>query len=359
MDRRYQIFVSSTFSDLKDERAQIQRIILELNHIPAGMELFPATSGPPWELIKRVIDFSDYYLLIIAGRYGSVDEGGIGFTEREYDYAVSIDKPVFAFLHQNPDLIIRGKSELSSPGTELLAKFRKKVEGKLHCKYWLNVDQLVQQVSVAISHAEKHYPATGWVRGNSVSADVDRRIENLQTRSAILERENADLRSALTPRLPSAKSTTTESFVEKLSPRDRELLLWIARKDKVESITVAELQKDSRFGDVIPAIHSLAKREVFRSDAQDGRLVFTRDGWRIVEQLLEEKIVVLAIQWADAQGNVPFQTLSNLLQVEESMVHTAVSRLAGRGIVQMHMTGFLVSPEAKTMATRLKIEGWV
>lgn len=78
MEKRYQIFISSTFRDLIDERQAVLKSILELDHMPAGMELFPATYDTAWDLIKDVIDASDYYVLIIGGRYGSLDGEGIG-----------------------------------------------------------------------------------------------------------------------------------------------------------------------------------------------------------------------------------------------------------------------------------------
>lgn len=74
MDKRYQVFISSTFEDLKEERQAVSKAVLELNHMPAGMELFPASDDKAWQLIKEVIDASDYYVLIIGGRYGSLDE---------------------------------------------------------------------------------------------------------------------------------------------------------------------------------------------------------------------------------------------------------------------------------------------
>lgn len=114
MDKRYQVFVSSTFEDLKDERQALLRAVLELNHIPAGMELFPAGDDEAWQLIKDVIDISDYYVLVIGGRYGSLDEEGISFTEKEYDYAISKRKPVVALLHNNPDNLPRGKTETNT-----------------------------------------------------------------------------------------------------------------------------------------------------------------------------------------------------------------------------------------------------
>ena len=88
MDKRYQVFVSSTYADLKEERRAIIQTVIELNCIPAGMELFPASNEEQFSFIKRVTDDCDYYLLVIAGRYGSVGTDGISYTEKEFDYAL-------------------------------------------------------------------------------------------------------------------------------------------------------------------------------------------------------------------------------------------------------------------------------
>lgn len=118
MDKRYQIFISSTFVDLQDERQAVLRAILELDHMPAGMELFPATDDTAWQLIRDVIDGSDYYVLIVGGRYGSLDETGISYTEKEYDYALATKKPVVPLLHENPDNLPRDKTETDSAAWE-------------------------------------------------------------------------------------------------------------------------------------------------------------------------------------------------------------------------------------------------
>jgi len=81
MERRYQVFVSSTFWDLKDERREVMQALLQSDCIPAGMELFPASDEESWELIRSVIDDCDYYIVIVAGRYGTIDETtGLSFT---------------------------------------------------------------------------------------------------------------------------------------------------------------------------------------------------------------------------------------------------------------------------------------
>ena len=111
MDKRYQVFISSTYADLKEERRRVMQTVMELDCIPAGMELFPAADEEQFEFIKRVIDDCDYYLVIIGGKYGSTTSEGISYTEQEYDYAVSRSLKVLAFVHEDPDSIAFGKSE--------------------------------------------------------------------------------------------------------------------------------------------------------------------------------------------------------------------------------------------------------
>ena len=95
MDKKYQIFISSTYEDLISEREKIRDVILSMYQFPIGMEMFSAADEEQWEIIKETIDSSDYYVLIIGKRYGSViDSGsdqGISYTEKEYRYAKGID----------------------------------------------------------------------------------------------------------------------------------------------------------------------------------------------------------------------------------------------------------------------------
>lgn len=116
--------------------------LLELDCIPAGMELFPASNEDQWTLIKRVIDDCDYYLLIIGGRYGSCNEEGIGYTEMEFRYALQTDKPIISFLHENPSSIPNGKSEQEPEKKKLLEDFRQLAQKRM-TKYWTNPGPLL------------------------------------------------------------------------------------------------------------------------------------------------------------------------------------------------------------------------
>src|ERR1051325_6170149 len=116
MDKRYQVFVSSTYEDLKEEREKVIQALLELDCIPSGMELFPAADEDQWTLIKKVIDDCDYYLVIVGGRYGSLSSTGISYTQMEYEYAVSQGKPTMGFIHRDPGSIPLSKAEHSEEG---------------------------------------------------------------------------------------------------------------------------------------------------------------------------------------------------------------------------------------------------
>jgi hypothetical protein len=166
-DQRYQVFVSSTYLDLGEERHAVIMALLQLNAIPAGMELFPAADEDAWTLIKSVIDDCDYYLLVVGGKYGSVDPvEDISYTEREYDYAVAQRKPVMAFLHGDPDAIPVGRAEKSEEAQRKLAAFRTKVERRKHVKYWTSPEDLAGKVALSFALFTKSYPAPGWIRGD-------------------------------------------------------------------------------------------------------------------------------------------------------------------------------------------------
>ena len=101
---------------------------MEMDCIPAGMELFPAADEEQWAFIKKIVDDCDYYLLIIGGRYGSISSDGVSYTEKEYDYAVSKGMKVVALLHAKPLEIPVGKSEMDSQSRVKLESFREKVK---------------------------------------------------------------------------------------------------------------------------------------------------------------------------------------------------------------------------------------
>ena len=189
MEKRFQVFVSSTYADLKAERQHVIQALMEMDCIPAGMELFPAADEEQWEFIKKVIDDCDYYLLIIGGRYGSTTENGISYTEKEFDYAVENGLKVVALIHGAPDDIPFGKSEQDPDLRTKLLGFKDKVmDGRL-VKFWKAAEELPGLVALSMTKTIKMYPAVGWVRASNVANEnILQEINELRKENSVLQK---------------------------------------------------------------------------------------------------------------------------------------------------------------------------
>jgi len=189
VDKRYQVFISSTYADLQEERQEVIQALLELDCIPAGMELFPAASDDQWTLIKKVIDDCDYYMVIIAGRYGSIGPEGLSYTEMEYRYAQDTGKPIISFIHKSPGELASNRCEASEDGKVKLSEFKKLVEKKM-CRYWQNPADLGSQVSRSLVKLIKSNPSIGWVRADLVpDVSATEEILSLRRRNEELQQE--------------------------------------------------------------------------------------------------------------------------------------------------------------------------
>src|SRR3954467_3122145 len=101
MPKKYQVFISSTYRDLIEERNDIAKCILEMDHIPSSMETFLSADEEQFTYIKRIIDQCDYYILLIAGKYGTISDDGLSYTEKEYDYAKDSGKVILGFINRD------------------------------------------------------------------------------------------------------------------------------------------------------------------------------------------------------------------------------------------------------------------
>lgn len=165
MEKRYQIFISSTYRDLIEERQKVTQAILKLYHFPIGMEMFHADNEEQWTQIKNTIDMSDYYILIMGRYCGTyIEEEGISYTEKEYNYALSRNIPVLSFvISENAKKESYGVE--SSKQQRAYKKFKKKVLN-LPCDFWKNSDELAFLVTTALSIKFKNGDRNGWIPNN-------------------------------------------------------------------------------------------------------------------------------------------------------------------------------------------------
>lgn len=187
MDKKYQVFVSSTYEDLQEERKAVIEALLQMNCFPVGMEYFNAADDSQWDVITSLIDECDYYVLIVAGRYGTIDEStGISYTQKEYEYAVKKNIPVISFVHKDIKLLPSGKVEQEPEKLVKLEEF-KKVIGKKLWQIWDNKDSLASAVILSLNKLIKSKPRTGWVRYVSLSAEANKQILALKEENETLK----------------------------------------------------------------------------------------------------------------------------------------------------------------------------
>lgn len=149
---QYQVFVSSTYEDLIKERLAVTQALLKTQRcIPAGMELFSASDSPAWDVIVRALAYTDYLVLIIGNKAGSIVPGeGITYTEKEYQYARNNKIPVLAFLSSSNVLIHPDHQESTEQQAALKAfKDRVKNDGRT-VEFWSTSEQLAIQVTGAL-----------------------------------------------------------------------------------------------------------------------------------------------------------------------------------------------------------------
>lgn len=166
--KRYQVFVSSTYLDLKEERQAVIQALLSMNCIPAGMEMFPASDETAWQLIKRVMEGCDYYIVILGGRYGSTGGQDLSYTEREYDYAVELGLPILGFVHEEPGDLKAKHVDDAEPAKSKMEAFRDKVRSKI-CKGWTTTEGLKGEVAISLGQQFQINPREGWVRAGQAS----------------------------------------------------------------------------------------------------------------------------------------------------------------------------------------------
>jgi hypothetical protein len=188
MNKKYQVFLSSTYEDLKVERDQVTKAILEMGHIPVGMEMFSAADEEQWQIIARHIETSDYYVVVVAQRYGSIGADGLSFTEKEYDYAIACGVPVLGFILSDSAQWSLDKVEKEAKNRESLERFKSKVKSR-YVSFWASSDDLYRRVSVALSKQILARPRIGWVRADqTISPEI-------ATELVRLSKENSELRA--------------------------------------------------------------------------------------------------------------------------------------------------------------------
>lgn len=212
MSKKLQVFISSTYTDLIEERQAAVAAVLKAGHIPAGMELFSAGDRSQLETIRSWIEQSDVYMLILGGRYGTIEpDSGLSYTELEFNYAVELGKPLFAVVISEDGL----NKKLQAKGAEVIERIHGALLRDFKAKVLSNISSFFDEpkdirlaVFESLPDLSRNKNLVGWVRADQV-VDTQPLVDEVKK----LSDENTALQ---------AKLTQLEKQVEKKNEGQRE-----------------------------------------------------------------------------------------------------------------------------------------
>lgn len=206
-NKKYQIFISSTYADLIEERDAVRNVILEMYQFPIGMEMFSADDEDQWAVIKDAIDSSDYYVIIVGRKYGSIIENGddasMSYTEKEFRYAQSTEIPILSFVIKDDAQRNGNQVEADPDKMQKLKAFTDYVKTGRLVSFWSNKDELAREVSTALHKQIDRGKRPGWVRADNFDFEkIAGELAESSKHIRELEEENRELRKRVIERKP-------------------------------------------------------------------------------------------------------------------------------------------------------------
>lgn len=234
--RKFSVFISSTYEDLKEERQALMGVALENNFIPVGMEQFHAAPTTQWNVITKMIDECDFYLLVIGGRYGSIDEeSGISYTEKEYNYAKTREMPVLILIKEFSAI----NGEEQDVGNDKYDKMKKLDEFREKVKndgntvdFFTDINSLKYKASPTFRNAVEYVDdSAGWVRYRDVLDVINEEVKKqTKTKSEFEKQQQKELEDM---------KDLLSKFGNKLADIEDSRLTW----QDISSVTNEDVEK--------------------------------------------------------------------------------------------------------------------
>jgi uncharacterized protein DUF4062 len=154
------VYISSTYQDLIEHRAAVDRTLRRMGHDVFGMEQYVAEGSKPVDRCKADVRAADAYVIIVAWRFGYVPGRAASppdprsITEIEFAEAVVAGKPVLAFL-LDPEAPWPPNRVDAMGGSSGLGEDVSRLRAKLGTEYLAGIfrtpDDLASQVAAAVS----------------------------------------------------------------------------------------------------------------------------------------------------------------------------------------------------------------
>lgn len=299
--RKLQVFVSSTYLDLKEERQAAIEAILKAGHIPAGMELFTAGDKSQWEVIQQWIEESDVFVLLLGGRYGSIEKTeNKSYIELEYRYAVEKTKHHFVLIATD-DFIDQNIKKINTQDQNEKLNYNRYIEFKqeLGTKYngkWGNKDQLKLELTLALKQFEEKDSEIGWIKADQIQNKINSaEINALRSEIEILKQQNLDLEEQIEKyKSNKEKEISNEDFAKYLNKLKFSIIEFNNSPEGIKRVLEENFSIDKEtlssltYKDILPCIlQSLITPKVI--DATDSQLISLLKLYQIIQ--LDDNII--------------------------------------------------------------------
>jgi hypothetical protein len=175
-EQKFQVFISSTWSDLIEERNAVSLAVLRASHIPAGMELSSGANERTLDILYQWIDACDVFILILAGRYGAVSPThGLSYTRLEYEYARKLGLPIITIVLTDNYIEkkiaankLKATNAFERKEQQKLDEFRHIATSERYCIILDNdINELESNIYRVLNTVKQTYSINGWVRRES------------------------------------------------------------------------------------------------------------------------------------------------------------------------------------------------
>lgn len=188
MEKKLQVYISSTYPDLADEHQLVTQTILDTNHIPTEYKIRKESGRITSQtaLMSAKIEESDIFIMIIGGTLGELEPiGNKGYIEFEYFLARKLNKPIFVF--QLSDEMIMSKIAFGSYSLRDVIE-RDNVNQLNTFKDVISIERVITIVNTSeelksnlvksLMDAEDHFGLNGWIRAKNY--DLVQEVKRLQ-----------------------------------------------------------------------------------------------------------------------------------------------------------------------------------
>lgn len=175
---KYQVFISSPFHGLLEQRKAAIQSVINWEHIPIALENFSPQVQKDLDVIIKAVKNCQIYILIIGHRYGSIirDKNitrgrDISYTQFEFEKAIEIGLVPLVFMKRYEEACDEIKSDDAILNKEIemdrLKSFHNLIyEKKIYYRPWNDNTNLEEVCGRALKTAivEKEVKLPGWIR---------------------------------------------------------------------------------------------------------------------------------------------------------------------------------------------------